>query len=307
MTSRLAARGLLFTMILAGLVLAACAQDAAGYDEEATRARIVAYFETFFPQLSAVQVVEISEEEDSPFVRVDVSFVNRGQQQTQPVYMTADGERLILGQIWDLTKDPRDYQWEQKTEGAEERMSKLDLSGSPYRGNADAKVTVVEFSDYQCPYCSRAYATLEGQLVETYGDRVKFVFKHLPLESLHPWAKKASIAAACAQQQSLDAFWGFHGKLFENQRAITVENLREKVEEFAGELNLEKEPLLACFDSEATAALVENDLREASQIGIGSTPTFLVNGALISGAVPFEEMSSYVERALEDAKEEKEY
>ncbi len=304
MNSRLTVRGFLILTVLSALVLAACAQSAESFDEEATKTRIIEYFQTFFPQLSDVQVVGIEPTEDSPFLKVSVSFTNRGREQTQPVYLTPDGKHLVLGQVWDLTRDPGQVRWEQKKEGADERLAKLDLHNRPFKGNPDAKVTVVEFSDYQCPYCSRAYATLENQLVESYGDRVKFVFKHLPLEQLHPWAKKASIAAACAHQQSQDGFWGFHKAFFENQRAITVENLRDKVQEFGGSLELQIDPLLACFDNDASSTLVEADMHDATELGITSTPTFLINGALVAGAIPFEEMAGYVDQALKDAEGE---
>lgn len=301
MTPSKSVRGALTLCILAVLTLAACAQSADTYDEDATEAQIVEYFEAFYPQLSQLEVESIQEKEGSPFLEVSISFLNRGRKQTQSVWITPDRKHLVLGQVWDLTKDPKRVQWEQKKEGAEDRLAKLDLSQSPHKGNPDAEVVVVEYSDYQCPYCSRAYSTLENQLIENYGDRVKFVYKHLPLEQLHPWAKKASVAAVCAQEQSLEGFWTIHRLLFENQRAITTENLRDKVEEFAAQTSLEVGPLMECFDNEATVAQVEADMREAGQLGITSTPTFLVNGALISGAVPFEEMSGYVNRALEDA------
>ncbi len=297
-----ATKALLLLFVLSSGVFSACAQNVEGQavDTEALKTKIVNYMTALYPNLQGLQVTEITKG-DGPFLKADITFENRGQTQKNSVQVTNDGRYLVLGQIWDLDVDPNRAKWNDKTSGASERAAKIDLSDRPSKGPADAPVTIVEYSDYQCPYCSRAYQTLEGKLLEEFDGKVRLVFKHFPLEQIHPWAKKGSVAAACAYMQSPEAFWGMHNDLFDNQKAISVENLRDKAGEFAAALNLDKDKFLSCFDENATASVVETDQREGGMIGVQSTPTFVVNGAIVAGAIPWEEMKSYIEFAIEDA------
>lgn len=297
-----AMKALLIFFVFSGAVFSACAQNAEpAPDTETLKTKIAEYMSSLFPNLQDVSVGEIEPDSSGPFLKAAVSFKNRGRPQNTEVHVTDDGKYLIIGQVWDLNVDPSRARWQQMAQGSEERAAGIDLTDRPSKGAADASVVVVEYSDYQCPYCSRAFNTLEGKLMEEYGDKIRLVFKHLPLEQLHPWAKKAAVAAACTYVQSPEAFWGMHSRLFENQKAITKENLREKIEEFGKELNLDGAALMTCFDEDGAVSVVEADLREAQQLGVTSTPTFMINGTPVAGAVPFAEMASYIDRALEDA------
>ena len=199
--------------------------------------------------VSEVQVEEIKPLEDSSFLTVKLSYMNGQNRQSTELFVTEDGRHMILGQVWDLELTPQEARWRQLSKLGEENLAKIDLTDRPLRGNPNAEVVVVEFSDYQCPYCATAYSGLETKLLEEYGDRIRFVYKHLPLTSIHPWALKASLAATCGYVQNPDAFWEIHGRLFENQKEITLENLRDKVEGFAAEADLNQEEFLACFDN----------------------------------------------------------
>lgn len=283
------------------LILATCASSQSpSADLDSLKEKVTRYLEELFPNLQKIEVSDL-ERNGEQFLTARVTFVTAGRPRQQQVHLTSDGKNLILGQIWDLTISPQRARWNNKSRGAEERMAKLDLIDRPFRGPADAAVTVVEFSDYQCPYCSRAYQTVDQRLVEEYGQRIKFVFKHLPLESLHPWARKASVAAACAYVQQQEAFWNLHALLFRDQKQITQDNLRNKIEAYAGELGLDVPAMLDCYDTDATKSVVEADLAEAMSLGISSTPTYLINGAVVQGVVAFEEMRSYIDFALEEA------
>ena len=283
------------------LMLATCASSQpASVDLDSLKGKVTRYLEGLFPKLQKIEVSDL-ERRGEQFLTARVTFTTRDRRQQQQVYLTDDGKNLILGQIWDLTISPQRARWKSKLRGAKERMARLDLIDRPFKGQADAPVTVVEFSDYQCPYCSRAYQTLDQRLVEEYAQRIKFVFKHLPLESLHPWAKKASVAAACAYVQQPETFWNLHALLFRDQKQITQDNLREKVEGFAQELGLDLPAMMDCYDTDATKSVVETDLAEAMSLGISSTPTYLINGAVLQGVVSFEEMTSYIDFALEEA------
>lgn len=300
-----APRALFILSVILCLVLPACAQSEATepeVDTAAVQQKIVAYMTALYPNLQGVEVESLEKDASLPFLKGTVVFNNRGRQQKSQVYVTGDGKYLVLGQVWDMDMDPAEARWEQRKQGSEERLAKVDITDRPFKGNPEAPVLVVEFSDYQCPFCARAYTTLEQELLTKYGDRIKLVFKHLPLESLHPWAKKAAVGAACAYIQQPELFWEIHNRLFENQKSISVENLRDRLGEFADEVEgLDKESLLACFDEQRTVSVVEADQNEAQALGLSSTPTFLVNGALIAGAVPLEEMTAYIDLALKEA------
>jgi protein-disulfide isomerase len=302
-----ALRALFVLSVFACLVLSACAEGGAAgepapgeLDIEPVKAKVAEYMTSLYPNISEVIIEDVTREEGFPYYKAILLLKSGNRQQKTQVHISGDGQYLVLGQVWDLTVDPAVAKWNQKKQGAEDRLAKIDLTDRPFKGNPDASVVVMEFSDYQCPYCSRAYLGLEQQLLEKYGDQIKLVFKHLPLD-MHKWAKKGAVAAACAYVQDPSLFWEIHSRLFTNQKTITVDNLREKVEGFAEETALDKEEFLGCFDSDRTVSVVEADLSEAQQLGLRSTPTFLINGALVSGAIPFEEMASYIDLALAEA------
>ena len=266
--------------------------------------KIADYLMDLNSTIDDVEVDKIEPFEESPFLAVTVSVTAGNRNQETRLFVTEDGSHLIIGQVWDLSLSPQTARWRRLRKQGQENLPKLDLSDRPVKGNAEAKVVVVEFSDYQCPYCAQAHSGLEKQLLDRYGDRVQLVFKHLPLMKIHPWALKASIAAACGYLQDPPAFWGIHDRRFENQKKITVDNLRSQVEGFARETGLNPEEFLDCFDNERTRSVVEEDLKEARRLKITSTPTFLINGAPFKGAPDIDEFSGYIDMALEEASEE---
>jgi len=149
----------------------------------------------------------------------------------------------------------------------------------PSKGPADARITIVEFSDFQCPYCQRAVSTM-NQVLEKYPADVRLVYRHLPLESIHPHARGAAEAAVCADKQG--KFWAYHDKLFENNRALAPADLQR----YAGEVGLDPKLFEACLAEQPTKAKVDGDLGAARGAGISGTPAFVVNGKLLSGAQP---------------------
>jgi protein-disulfide isomerase len=158
------------------------------------------------------------------------------------------------------------------------------------KGNPKAAVTIVEFSDFQCPFCSRVNPTLK-KVFETYGDKVRVVFKHNPL-SFHKDAPLASEAALAAGAQG--KFWEMHDVLFQNQRALK----RPELEKYAAQLGLNMEQFNADLDSHKFKAQVDADLKHASEIGVRGTPNFFINGKKITGAQPFEAFKAKIDEAL---------
>jgi protein-disulfide isomerase len=162
---------------------------------------------------------------------------------------------------------------------------------APALGPDTAKVTVVEFSDFQCPYCSRVYPTLL-RLRQEYGDDVRIVFKHLPL-SIHSKAPAAHAAAEAAKLQ--DKFWPMHDKLFEGQRLLS----EAQYEAWAREIGLDVEQFKRDAASEVVKARVQADLAEAEELGVSGTPAFFINGRYLSGAQPFANFKRMIDAALE--------
>jgi len=163
---------------------------------------------------------------------------------------------------------------------------------SPFMGAADAKVTIVEFSDFQCPYCKRG-AKLMTELKGKYGDKIKVVFKHFPLP-FHQNAKLAATAANCAGKQDKKAFWDLHDKMFDDQQNLAKEGLVSKAEQ----LKLKKSDFETCLSDEAMRKVVQSDIDLGKKVGVKSTPTFFVNGKMVNGAQPIEVFSELIDEEL---------
>jgi protein-disulfide isomerase len=162
----------------------------------------------------------------------------------------------------------------------------------PIRGNAGAPVTIVEFSDYQCPFCARVTPTL-AKILDQYGDKVRFVWKDFPLTSIHPLAFKAAEAAHCAGDQG--KYWEFHDRLFANQQALQPDALKKH----ATDLGLNAETFNACVDSSKYTSRVRAGLDQGEELGVSSTPSLFINGRLVSGAVPYEAFVDIIDEELQ--------
>ena len=163
-------------------------------------------------------------------------------------------------------------------------------ANDPIKGPKDAKVTVVEYSDFQCPFCSRGAATMT-QVAEAYKDKVRIVFRDNPLP-MHNRAPAAAEAAQCANEQG--KFWEFHDKLFAAQTAMTDDDFKK----YATELGLNVETFTSCFTSGKYKADVQNDMKEGAAAGVQGTPAFFVNGRFVNGAQPFEAFKAMIDEEL---------
>jgi protein-disulfide isomerase len=164
-------------------------------------------------------------------------------------------------------------------------------SGSPSYGPEDAPVTIVEFSDFQCPFCSRVLPTFEA-VKKNYGDQVRLVFRQFPLSNIHPQAQKAAEASLCADDQG--KFWEMHDQMFSNQARLGVPQLKE----VAAELGLEGAAFGECLDSGKYASQVRADLNAGTQAGVTGTPAMFINGRFLSGAQPYTRVASIIDDEL---------
>lgn len=160
----------------------------------------------------------------------------------------------------------------------------------PARGPASAPVTIVEFSDFQCPYCGREYPVVE-RVMKEYEGKVRLVFRHYPLE-MHPFAQKAAEAAACAQDQG--KFWELHDKMFTNQSKLAVDDLKG----YAKAVGMDASKFDKCLDSGEKKALVDDDMKAGSAAGVSGTPAFFINGVFVNGAQPYDQMKQTIDREL---------
>ncbi len=167
----------------------------------------------------------------------------------------------------------------------------VEEANAPSRGPADAPVTIVEFSDFQCPYCSRESATVK-KVLDTYGDKVRLVFRQFPLTSIHNNAEKAAEASMCAGDQG--KFWEMHDAMFAQQAKLTPDDLKE----LAGTLGLDKDSFSSCLDSGKFAAAIQQDIQAGTEVGVSGTPALFVNGRPLTGAVPFESIAKVIDEEL---------
>lgn len=177
------------------------------------------------------------------------------------------------------------------------------VAGEPIRGNPEAAITIVEFSDFQCPYCSRALPTVE-HILEEYPEEVKFVYLHYPLGN-HPWAKPAAISAVCAAEQDPNAFWALHDGYFESQDSINLGNVQEYSRNVLSQTNIDLDAWTTCSSNsdsdafQAAEADVNEMMRMATMFGVSGTPAFFVNGHFVNGAQPPEVFESLIRSLLD--------
>lgn len=172
-----------------------------------------------------------------------------------------------------------------------------DYAGDdPFIGDPAAPVTIVEFGDYQCPFCRRFFSDVEPQIIQAYVEtgRARLVFRDFPLRAVHPEAQRAAEAAHCAGEQG--AYWAFHDLAYQQQERLGPAGYRE----WAAELGLDRERFTACIDAGAYRQEVEDDLQDGQRAGVTGTPTFFVNGQKIVGGQPFGTFSTLIESFLNE-------
>jgi protein-disulfide isomerase len=171
---------------------------------------------------------------------------------------------------------------------------RVDVAATgPAKGPANAPVTIVEFSDFQCPFCSRLTPTLK-QVEEKYGNKVRLVFRQYPLP-FHQNAQKAAEASLCAADQG--KFWELHDAMFGNQSELGVDQLKAK----AASLGLNADKFNKCLDSGEKAAAIQDDIKAGSAAGVSGTPAMFINGRFINGAVPIDNLTTVIDDELRRA------
>src|SRR5271157_1990507 len=228
---------------------------------------------------------------------VPVTLSRQEKSQTMEFLVSKDGKTLIRMTKIDLTEDPYAA-----------AMKKIDVAGRPVRGNPNAKVTIVNYDDFECPFCARMHSTLMTEILPQYGDKIKIIYKDYPL-SMHPWAKHAANDANCLAKENGQGYWEFADYVHANQHAISG-NQKDVQHSFTeldhitldiGKKNgADPARLQACIKAQSDDAM-KSSLAEGDSIGVSATPTVFVNGERLEGAVDVEEVKAALNQRLLEA------
>lgn len=194
--------------------------------------------------------------------------------------------------LWGADSSPAARQSNEPAAAAPSRRVEVSIGDSPSLGPPDAPVTIIEFSDYECSFCARWHQQVYKQLMKEYEGKIRFVYRDFPLDSIHPNATPAAMAAHCAGEQG--AYFPFHDALFTYQYGLG----REAYLSYAADLGLDAASFQTCLDENRYASKVEESLRYGFSLGVSSTPTFFINGIALVGAQPYEVFQQIIEKEL---------
>lgn len=229
------------------------------------------------------------------FYRLKVQGSLGGKTQVEIFYVSGDSQNVIRGEVFDVKKSP--FQ-------AETDLLKTD--DLPFLGTPGAPVTVIEFGDFQCPYCKQESGVVRTRLLEAFPRDVQLFYMDYPIAAIHPFARGAAILGRCIYSQNNASFWAYHDWVFEHQAEITPENLRDKVLEYArGDGNLDVARLTACAVAPEPRAQVDRSIAIGDALRINATPTLFVNGRRMVGVMSLDDLKMVVEHEIAWAKAQK--
>lgn len=253
------------------------------------------------PESIAISVEGRKPSEFPGYDAVQVVFTEGSRRVPNEFLLSQDGKTLIRMTKLDLQSDPY-----------ADTMKKISLAGRPVRGNRDAKVTMVVYDDFQCPFCARMHQALFREVFNDYKDRVKVIYKDYPLFPIHPWAGRAANDANCLAALNNDAFWDFADALHLSPQQVTgMPKERRGLPEQSAALDilaykagakfgLPEDKLQACVKAQDGKTMQES-VREAEALGVNATPTMFVNGRRLEGAADAAELRATLNAALRDA------
>jgi protein-disulfide isomerase len=246
-----------------------------GAPQTALQKHVEAYLRNLYALGPSVQLsVSAPKESEVPgLLETTVDLKDGESSQSAKFYLSKDGKYLVRGEISDLSKDP-----------LAETQAHIQMNDAPSLGDPKAAVTLVEFSDFECPVCRSLHDVLRGMLPNF--PEVRVVFKDFPLESLHPWARTAALAGRCAYQQDPKAFWKVYDSIYDQQEVISAANAWSKMTDFAAASGLNPDTFKACMASPEAGAAVDASRANGQQLEVSSTPTVFVNGRRLVGGDP---------------------
>jgi protein-disulfide isomerase len=213
-----------------------------------------------------------------PFPGVDLRTVTvtspDGQKAEVEVFSDATGAHGIIAQRYAVFDSA--HPWEKVD------VKQINLKDRPTLGPENAPITIVEFADFECPYCAHAFGEIETAVNNKYKGQVRLVWKNFPL-TMHAWAEQGAVAAVCAQEQNPEAFWTFAHGLYRDQSEITPQNLRAHIDNYTKAAGLDAKVMDTCILGKTVEAYVQQDLKDGNTVHVNSTPTFIVNGVPVVG------------------------
>ena len=235
------------------------------------------------------QLVEVKKLDD--LYQVDINVLG----QVYEAYLSNDG-KLFFPQAVDLENYDSQQIQNNNAGNQQVQQGKVEVSADDdaFLGKVEASITIIEFSDYQCPFCERFWSETLPSIKSEYIDtgKVKFVYRDFPLNAIHPMAESAAVAAECVREKGKDkAYFEYHDKIFENQQLLSNENLKKWAKELGYEID-------TCLDSEKYLEEVKKDLSDGEAAGISGSPGFLINEIELSGAQPFSAFKQIIEQEL---------
>ena len=238
----------------------------------------------------AVQVSDPKPSQQLPgFLDVTVHASMGAQSQDFSFLVSKDGSKILQGTIFDVASNP-----------FKADLDKLKTEFEPSMGTPGADVVLVEFSDFQCPYCKEEATMLRQNLLSAYPTGVRLYFKTFPIESLHPWAKPGAIASRCVYRQQPGGFWEFHDWVFGHQAEINPDNFKDKTLEWAKtQKDLDVLQLGQCMETKATAAEVDKDIAEGRALQVDRTPTLFINGRRINSTIDWPSLRNIIDFEIE--------
>jgi protein-disulfide isomerase len=238
--------------------------------------------------------LEISDPKSAPmdgFLEFNIHASKDKASQELVFYVSKDGKHILQGTVFETAENPF--------------KSDLDkLKGitalSPNYGTQGAPVVIVEFSDFQCPYCRDEAKTLRSNILKAYPKEVHLYHLDMPIESIHPWARAAAVAGHCAFKQNAGAFWDYYDWIYDHQADITADNLKAKVLEWAKDkANVDSLQLNRCMDTKETDSEIALSIEQAKNLQVNQTPTFFVNGRRMAGAIDWPTMKHVIDDEIE--------
>ena len=284
----------LFIAAMAALCLALAGSGQNNAKKSALdKATLEAYVRHLYVMDKSKINVEVSDPKPSPilpgFFDVKVHAWAGQQSYNVQLLVSKDGSKILQGTVYDANSNP-----------FKNELDKLKTESEPNIGTPGAPVVLVEFSDFQCPYCKEEAKMLRQNLVSAYPQQVRLYFKTYPRESLHPWAKAAAIASRCVFRQQPAAFWTYHDWIFEHQPEITPQNLKDKVMGWAKEQkDIDVLRLGECIDTKGTEAEVDKEIAEGKALNVDGTPTLFVNGRRIAQTIDWANLRSIIDYEIE--------
>jgi protein-disulfide isomerase len=254
------------------------------------KAKMEAYVRHLLAVIPEVQV-KIDDPKAGPTAsmqEVDVHFSYQGRTQDETFYLTADGQHIIRGVVYNLNQNP-----------FEDDLDKLKTASAPSFGPENAPVTIVEFGDFECPNCREEAKTLRDNIPTQFATQVRVVFKDFPLEQIHPWAKAAAMVGRCIYHANPAAFWKYHDWIYDHQAEITPDDLKTEVLDFAKtNPDVDALQLGKCIDDKSTETEVDASLAEGHALHVDATPTIFLNGRRLVGSYPWQNVEQIIEGEL---------